>query len=436
MWDFSTEPDFETQLQWMREFTRAEVAPLDLVWPHHHHKAPPPWLKKVIDPLKDEVRERGLWACHLGPELGGRGFGQVKLSLMNEIISPFHWGPTIFGVQGPDTGNAEIIAHYGTPEQRHKYLEPLVNGEIFSAFSMTEPQGGADPLGFECSAVHDGTDWVINGQKFFTSNSEEAAFLIVIAVTDPDADPYRRMSMFLVPRESSGIEMTRRTQYMNEAPEAMDHALLTYTDVRVPADGLLGEPGQGFEIAQTRLSGGRIHHAMRAIGQAQYALEMACERVLSRTLRGRRLAEQQLVQQSITESYAQIEQFRLFVLRTAWRIDQGGGYTPAVRRDIAVAKVLSAQVAHDVTRRAMHLHGALGLSNEMPLGGMWSLAPGYAVWDGPTESHLSSAARLILRDHAPAADDLPSQWLPRRVDAARVKFSDALAEQAAYEAAG
>jgi acyl-CoA dehydrogenase len=137
MWDFSTEPDFETQLQWMREFTRAEVAPLDLVWPHHHHKAPPPWLKKVIDPLKDEVRERGLWACHLGPELGGRGFGQVKLSLMNEIISPFHWGPTIFGVQGPDTGNAEIIAHYGTPEQRHKYLEPFVNGEIFSAFSMT-----------------------------------------------------------------------------------------------------------------------------------------------------------------------------------------------------------------------------------------------------------------------------------------------------------
>jgi acyl-CoA dehydrogenase len=436
MWDFSTEPEFEAELQWIREFTKTEVAPLDLVWPHHHHKSPPPWLKKVIDPLKDQVRERGLWACHLGPELGGRGFGQVKLSLMNEIISPYQWGPTIFGVQGPDTGNAEIIAHYGTAAQREKYLEPLLNGEIFSAFSMTEPQGGSDPLGFTCAAVQDGTDWVINGQKFFTSNSEEAAFLIVIAVTNPDNEPHRRMSMFLVPRETPGIEMTRRTQYFNEAEEAMDHALLTYNNVRVSADGLLGEPGQGFEIAQTRLSGGRIHHAMRAIGQAQYALDMACERVKSRTLRGRPLAEAQLVQQSIAESYAQIEQFRLFVLRTAWRIDQGKGYSHEVRRDIAVAKVLSAQVAHDVTRRAMHLHGALGLSNEMPFGPMWSLAAGYAIWDGPTESHISSAARLILRDHEPAPDDLPTQWLPRRMEAARAKFADALAEQAAYDAAG
>src|SRR3954454_10783368 len=219
---------------------------------------------------------------------------------------------------------------------------------------------------------------------------------------------------------------------MNVDHEAIFQAVLRYRDVRVPADGLLGEPGQGFEIAQTRLSGGRIHHAMRAVGQAQYAFDMACERVLSRTLRGRRLADQQLVQQAITESYAQIEQFRLFVLRTAWRIDQGQGYSHSVRRDIAVAKVLSAQVAHDVTRRAMHLHGALGLSNEMPFGPMWSLAPGYAIWDGPTESHLSSAARLILRDHDAAADELPSQWLPRRVDSARVKFGAALAEQAAY----
>jgi acyl-CoA dehydrogenase len=407
------------------------VAPLDLLWPHHHHKVPPAWLKKVIDPLKEQVRARGLWACHLGPELGGRGFGQVKLSLMNEIISPYQWGPTIFGVQGPDTGNAEIIAHYGTAEQKQRYLQPLLDGELFSAFSMTEPHGGADPLGFRCSAVQDGSDWVINGEKFFTSNSEEAAFLIVIAVTDPDADPYRRMSMFLVPRDTPGVEMVRRTQYMNESPDAMDHALLRYRDVRVPAEALLGAPGQGFEIAQTRLSGGRIHHAMRAVGQAQYAFDMACERVLSRALRGRPLADQQLVQQAITESYAQIEQFRLFVLRTAWRIDQGDGYSAAVRRDIAVAKVLSAQVAHDVTRRAMHLHGALGLSNEMPFGAMWSLAPGYAVWDGPTESHLSSAARLILRDHQPAPGELPTQWLPRRLEAARARYADALAEQAA-----
>ena len=309
---------------------------------------------------------------------------------MNEIISPYHWGPTIFGIQGPDTGNAEIIAHYGTPEQRAKYLQPLLDGELFSAFSMTEPHGGSDPLGFTCAAVQDGTDWVINGQKFFTSNSEEAAFLIVIAVTDPDAEPYRRMSMFLVPRDTPGIEMTRRTQYMNEAPEAMDHALLTYNNVRVPADGLLGEPGQGFEIAQTRLSGGRIHHAMRAIGQAQYALDMACERVLSRTLRGR-------VARPISSSCSSRSP-------RATRRSSSSGCSCCGRPGVSTkARATRTRcVATSPWRRCSRPRspttspagrctctGRLGLSNEMPFGAMWSLAPGYAIWDGPTESHLA-----------------------------------------------
>jgi acyl-CoA dehydrogenase len=388
-------------------------------------------LKKVIDPLKDEVRERGLWACHLGPELGGRGFGQVKLSLMNEIISPYQWGPTIFGVQGPDTGNAEIIAHYGTPEQKERYLQPLLAGELFSAFSMTEPHGGADPLGFRCAAVRDGTDWVINGEKFFTSNSLGAAFLIVMVVTDPEAAPHRRMSMLLVPRETPGIVTVRPTHFMGDPEDAIDHALIRYDDVRVPAENMLGGPGQGFEVAQTRLSGGRIHHAMRAVGQAQYAFEMGCERVLSRSVRGGTLAEQQLVQQAITDSYAQIEQFRLFVLRAAWRIDQGQGYTHEVRRDIAVAKVLSARVVHDVVERAMHLHGALGVSNEMPFGELWATAAAYGIWDGPTEVHTTSAARLVLRDHEPATGDYPTQWLPGRLEAARERYAEALAGQAA-----
>ncbi|MFI5953215.1 acyl-CoA dehydrogenase family protein [Cryptosporangium sp. NPDC051539] len=430
MWEFSTEPEFEKQLAWMRDFVTAEVAPLELLWPHHHHKVPPPWLRAVIDPLKDEVRTRGLWACHLGPELGGQGFGQVKLSLMNEILAPYQWGPTIFGVQGPDTGNAEILAHYGTPGQKQRYLVPLLNGEIFSAFSMTEPQGGADPTGFRCAARPDGDGWVIEGEKFFTSNSEEAALLVVMAVTEPEAAPHRRMSMFLVPRETPGIRTVRRTRYMNEPDDAMDHALLRYDNVRVAAEGLLGAPGQGFEIAQTRLSGGRIHHAMRAVGQAQYAFDMACERVLSRTTRGRALADQQLVQQAIAESYAQIEQFRLFVLRTAWRIDQGDGYGTEIRRDIAVAKVLSAQVVADVVKRAMHLHGALGLSDEMPFGHLWSQAPGYGIWDGPTEVHLASASRLILRGAQPAEGDYPTQWLPPRIEAARAKYAEALRAEA------
>lgn len=435
MWNFETDPEFEKKLEWMRRFVVEEVAPLDLLWPNDHHTAPEPWLKEVIDPLKEEVRKQGLWACHLGPELGGQGYGQLKLSLMNEILAPFQWAPTIFGVQGPDTGNAEIIAHYGTEAQKEKYLVPLLNGDIFSAFSMTEPQGGSDPSGFTCSAVRDGDDWIINGEKFFTSNSERAAFLIVMAVTDPEAPTHKRMSTFLVPRDTPGIETGRRTQFMFEHEDAMDHALVRYTDVRVPAESLLGEPGQGFEVTQTRLSGGRIHHAMRAVGQAQYAFDMGCERVLSRVSRGKSLSEFQLVQQAIAESYAQIEQFRLFILRTAWRIDKGKGYNHEVRRDIAVAKVLSASVIKDVVDRTMHLHGALGVSNEMPFGELWALAAAYGIWDGPTEVHTTTAARLILRDHKPVEGAFPSQWLPARVEAARVKYATALAAEAAADAA-
>jgi acyl-CoA dehydrogenase len=431
-WDFSTDEDFEQQLVWMRDFVREDVAPLEILWPNHHHRVPPPWLKKVIDPLKQQVKQRGLWACHLGSELGGRGFGQVKLSLMNEILAPYQWGPTIFGVQGPDTGNAEIIAHYGTPEQKKRYLRPLLEGELFSAFSMTEPHAGADPTQFICRASRDGADWVLSGDKFFTSNAMHAAFFVVLAVTDPAAEPHRRMSMFLLPSDTPGIEIVRPTRYMGEDEDGMDHPHVRYHDVRMPAESLLGEVGDGFLIAQTRLSGGRIHHAMRAVGQAQFAFDMMCERALSRTSGGRPVAEKQLVQEAIAQSYAQIEQFRLFVLRTAWKIDQGTGYTPEVRREIAIAKMLSAQVMRDVLERAVHLHGALGTSNETPLATMWMLVPGYGIWDGPTESHVTTAARLLLRDHSPSPDLWPTQWLPARRDEARKRFAQALAEQAEW----
>ncbi len=286
-WDFCTDPDFEGDLEWMRIFVREEVAPLDLVFPHYDHRVPPPWLKKVIDPLKAQVKERGLWACHLGTDLGGKGFGQLKLSLMNEILAPYQWGPTIFGVQGPDTGNAEIIAHYGTAGQKERYLKPLLEGELFSAFSMTEPQAGADPTLFECRAERDGDGWVITGEKFFTSNADHAAFYIVMAVTNPDVSRYKGMSMFLVPRDTPGINILRPTRYMGESEDGMDHPHVRYEGVRVPLDAMLGNEGDAFVIAQTRLSGGRIHHAMRAVGQAQYAFDMMCERALSRTRGGR-----------------------------------------------------------------------------------------------------------------------------------------------------
>jgi acyl-CoA dehydrogenase len=429
-WDFSTEPEFEEQLTWMRKFVKEEVAPLDLLFPHHHHRVPPPWLKSVIDPVKDEVKRRGLWACHLGPDLGGKGFGQVRLSLMNEILAPYQWGPTIFGVQGPDTGNAEIIAHYGTAAQKERYLKPLLEGELFSAFSMTEPQGGADPTLFQCQAERDGDDWVLTGDKFFTSNADHAAFYIVMAVTNPDADPHKRMSMFLVPRDSPGIVILRPTRYMGEDDDAMLHPHVRYEGVRLVADSMLGPEGDAFVVAQTRLSGGRIHHAMRAVGQAQYAFDMMCERALSRRSGDQPVAAKQLVQEAIATAYAEIEQFRLFVLRAAWKIDQGHGYNREVRRDIAVAKFLSFRVMHSVLDKAVHIHGALGTTEELPLARLWQLVPAYGIWDGPTESHISGAARLILKDHVPAPGLWPTQWIPARRAAAEKKYAAALAERA------
>jgi acyl-CoA dehydrogenase len=432
-WDFSTEPEFEEHLAWMRAFVRDEVAPIELLWPHWHHRVPPPFLRKVVDPLKHQVKDRGLWACHLGPELGGKGYGQVKLSLMNEILAPYQWGPTLFGVQGPDTGNAEIIAHYGTAEQKARYLQPLLDGELFSAFSMTEPHAGADPTLFSCRAERDGDDWVITGEKFFTSNAEHAAFYIVMALTDPDVSPYKGMSMFLVPRETAGITILRKTRYMGEPDDGMDHPHVGYDSVRVPADALLGGEGEAFLIAQTRLSGGRIHHAMRAVGQAQFAFDMMCERALSRRSGTGLIADKQMVQEAIAESYAEIEQFRLFVLRTAWKIDEGHGYSREVRREIAVAKVLSAKVVRNVVERAVHIHGALGTSDETPLARFWQLAPGYGIWDGPTEAHVTTAAKQILKGYAPSPGLWPTQWIPGRMEAARARYAGALAEQAAWE---
>src|ERR1700686_3851411 len=205
-WDFETEPEFQKELDWIDKFVREEVEPLDYVLESPYDVRD---LKrnKLVRPLQAEVRKRKLWACHLEPELGGQGYGQVKLALMNEILGPSRFAPTVFGCQAPDTGNSEILAKYGTPDQKKKYLEPLLNNEIVSCFSMTEPQGGADPRVFETRAELKGDNWVINGEKWFSSNAHLASFLIVMAVTDPDAKEYERMSMFIVPKETAGGEI-------------------------------------------------------------------------------------------------------------------------------------------------------------------------------------------------------------------------------------
>jgi acyl-CoA dehydrogenase len=424
-WDFETDPEYQKLLDWADAFVREEVEPLDLVWPGQEFVPLNDIRRKVIDPLKDQVRRKGLWATHLGPELGGQGYGQLKLALLNEILGRSAWAPIVFGCQAPDTGNAEIIAHYGTDEQKRRYLQPLLDGELFSSYSMTEPQAGADPTRFQTRAVRDGDDWIINGHKFFSSNAKTASFLIVMVVTNTEVSPYQGMSMFLVPTDTPGVNIMRNVGLYGEPDNEGGHALIHYDNVRVADEALLGGEGQAFVIAQTRLGGGRIHHAMRAIGFARQALDMMCERALSRETAGSRLSDKQFVQGFIADSYAQLQQFRLFVLYTAWEIDKFNDYKK-VRKDIAAVKATMPTVLHDIAWRAMQVHGALGVTNEMPLFKMIHGAAVMGLVDGPTEVHKTTVARQVLRDYSPSDDLWPSQWIPRRREAARAKYAEYL----------
>ena len=290
---------------------------------------------------------------------------------------------------------------------------------------MTEPHAGADPTMFTTRAVKDGDEWVINGWKFFSSNARTASFLIVMVVTDPDVSAYQGMSMFLVPTDTPGVKIERNIGLAGEPLGEGMHALIHYDDVRVPADALLGGEGQAFAIAQTRLGGGRIHHAMRTIGMAQKAIDMMCERALSRSTQGSLLGDKQFVQGFIADSYAQLKQFRLFVLYTAWEIDEYNDYK-RVRKDIATAKVVMPTVLHDIAWRAMQVHGALGVSNEMPFAGLVLGAASLGLADGPTEVHKVTIARQLLREYK-ATDDLwPTEHLPKKLAAAKAKYAEYL----------
>src|SRR5689334_17507302 len=237
VWDFETDPEYQAKLDWVEKFMTEELEPLDLV-------ALDPYDKKnaemmaILRPLQQQVKDQGLWAAHLRPELGGQGFGQVKLALLNEILGRSRWAPSVFGCQAPDSGNAEIIAHFGTPEQKERYLRPLLDGEISSSYSMTEPHGGADPTLFTTRAVRDGDGWVINGEKWFSSNARHAEFLIVMAVSNPDVSAYEGMSMFIVPADTPGLTIVRNVGVGGEREGS--HGYLRYEDVRVPAGNLLG----------------------------------------------------------------------------------------------------------------------------------------------------------------------------------------------------
>ncbi len=423
-WSFETDPDFQAKLDWIEAFTREEIEPLDLVF-----RGPgDPWdpdspAARAMAPLKAIVKEKRLWACHLGPELGGEGYGQVKLGLMNEILGRSRFGPSVFGCQAPDSGNAEILAHFGTEAQKAKYLKPLLDGEIASCYSMTEPQAGSDPAEFTCTAVRDGDEWVINGEKWFASHARFSAFLLVMVVTNPDRPIHEGASILLVEKDTPGMEILRNSAvgpYVEQGDGV--HAYIRFTDCRVPADALLGDEGKGFLVAQTRLGGGRVHHAMRSVGKLKKAMDMMCERALSRTTKGELLANKQLTQEKIADTYTQILQYRLHVLYTAWLIDKYKEYNREVRKEIAAIKAATPRVLQEVVYRAMHLHGSLGMSDEIPLMYMWADIPELGVVDGPTEVHKVTVARTVLRNYEAAPGLFPTYHTPTQRARAMEKY--------------
>ncbi len=406
-WDFHTEPEFQEKLDWIQRFCDEKVEPLHHVFPHAA-RLPDPAVRAYVRELQQEVKDQGLWALFLDEELGGPGFGQLKLALVNEILGRYPAAPQLFGAAAPDTGNIEMLAAYGTEEQKKRWLEPLLNQEMFSAYSMTEPQGGSDPDLFRTHAVRDGDEWVINGEKWFTSAGRVADLLFVMCTN----------GMFVVPRRTPGVEIQ---------PEPRDHNHIVYRDVRVPLDHLLGPEDGAKTLAQRRLGGGRIHHAMRTIAQCKLALDMMCERVLSRESHGAVIAEHQMVQEKIAESYVKLKMLRLYVLETAWKIDRTS--TLEARTDIAGVKFTMARVLREISFDALHLHGSLGTTHLTPLRDMYASAPTMGLADGADEVHKATVARRLLKDYQPHEGHFPREFLPYKREQAWERMQPVFADR-------
>ena len=348
--------------------------------------------------LQQKAKDAGLWAPHLPPEAGGSGSGFLEYADLNEEIGRSFIAQLIFGCQAPDAGNAEILHLYGTDEQKERFLRPLVAGEVRSFFGMTEPEvAGSDPTLLRGRAERDGDEWVIDAHKWFSSGADGAAFGIVMVVTEPDAEPHRRASMILVPTDTPGYELVRRIPVMGHEGRGWGtHCETRFTGVRVPLANTLGEPGDGFRIAQKRLGPGRIHHVMRWLGQMQRAFELMCARALEREASGGPLAEKQTIQNWIAESAADIQACRLMTMQAAQRLDEGD----EARVEISLIKFFAARVLGEVLDRAIQVHGGLGLTDDTPLALMWRMARGGRVYDGPDEVHKAVVARRILRSFA------------------------------------
>ncbi len=394
--DFEPSPKAKDYLERLQAFMDEKVFPAESVYEDYRRAAGPGdhTLPPVVEELKAEARKRGLWNLFL-PDVSG--LTNLDYASLAEVTGwAAHIAPEAINCDAPNTGNMEVLHMFGTPSQKQTWLDPLLNGEIRSAFGMTEPDvASSDATNISTRIERDGDDYVINGRKWWTTgvNDPRCKIMIVMGKTDPNESVHRQQSMILVPTDTPGVEVVRALPVFGYHDQH-GHGEVRFTDVRVPASNLIANEGDGFMIAQARLGPGRIHHCMRAIGVAERALKYMCERAASRTAFGKELARQGVVQQQIAESRMEIEQARLLTLKTAWLIDKVGAR--GARTEIAAIKVVAPRAALNVLDRAIQVHGGGGVSDDFPLARMWAGMRTLRLADGPDEVHIRTVARQEL----------------------------------------
>ena len=380
----------------VKQFIEEELYPSELYF------LKDPWdeVNHILKAKREKAKELGIWAPYLSEEEGGAGLTLTEFAQLSELLGRTPLGHYVLNCQAPDIGNIELMHQFASAELKEKYLAPLMKGEIRSCFSMTEPDfAGSNPVNMGTTAVLDGDEFIINGHKWFTTAADGAAFAIVMAVTNPDAEPHKRASMIIVPTDTPGFELTRNIPIMGDEGEGyLSHAEIHYVDCRVPKSNLIGEMGSGFMLAQQRLGPGRIHHCMRWIGICERAFDMMCSRSASRELRdGRMLGHQQTIQNWIAESRAEINASRYMVLHAAQKIDNEG--SKAARLEISTIKFYVADVLMKVLDRAIQVHGALGITDDTLLSFWYRHERGARIYDGPDEVHKASLAKAILKNY-------------------------------------
>ncbi|WP_116047643.1 acyl-CoA dehydrogenase family protein [Amycolatopsis palatopharyngis] len=402
--DFAFDAETDELRSRLQAFMDEHVYPAEPVFEQQLAERETPWSSvPIVEELKAEARSRGLWNLFL-PGEHGAGLTNLQYAPLAEITgrSP-QLAPTALNCAAPDTGNMEVLAMFGSQEQRERWLRPLLDGEIRSAFAMTEPDvASSDARNIETKIVRDGDSYVISGRKWYISGAmnPNCRIFIVMGKTDLDAEPHRQQSMILVPRDTPGVHVKRGMNVFgyNDGDHG-GHAEVVFEDVRVPAENLLRSEGSGFAIAQARLGPGRIHHCMRLIGMAERGIELMCRRTISRTAFGKPIAQQGVVQDWIAESRVRVEQLRLLVLKTAWLMDTVGNQ--GAHTEIQSIKIATPSSVEWILDKAIQAHGAGGVSQDFPLAGLWAAARMLRLADGPDEVHKRSLARRELKQYLP-----------------------------------